>query len=90
MLSTMLIATLSVHLGLSDAVAPIISKIIKCPRCLSMWLTFIALLFHGSDIVFAGALSLLVAFVSNYFIFVLLFLNKFYEWLWERINNQKK
>jgi hypothetical protein len=55
-----------------------------------MWLTFIALLFHGSDIVFAGALSLLVAFVSNYFIFVLLFLNKFYEWLWERINNQKK
>jgi uncharacterized membrane protein len=90
MLLAIVVASLSVHLGLSEAVGKVIYKIIRCPQCLSCWLTFAATMYYGADILFAMTLSLLAAFLSNWMIFLFIGLTKLYNVLWERLNKENK
>ena len=81
----MVAATVSVHLGLPQAIAGVLMKISKCHKCLSFWLTLLGLLWLGCPIVHAALLSLLAAYLSNWFAVLMVVLNKLYERLWERL-----
>lgn len=88
-LSVMIAATLIVNLGLGEAIARVSGKILQCPLCLSFWGTMAALLYSGADIIVTVVLSILMAYLSNFFGIVLMILNQLYDKLWQR-NNRKK
>lgn len=88
-LSVMIAATLIVNLGLGEAIAKVSGKILQCPLCLSFWGTMAALLYSGADIIVTVVLSILMAYLSNFFGIVLMILNQWYDKLWQR-NNRKK
>lgn len=82
----MVVATISVHLGLPQAIASVVSKVCKCHKCLTFWLTLFGLLVIGCPPHYAALLSLLSAYSSYWFSLLLVLLNKIYEKLWERLN----
>lgn len=81
----MVVATVSVHLGLPQAIVGVVRKICECHKCLSFWLTLLGLLLMGTPILYAALLSLFAAFLSNWFAMLLVILNNLSERLWERI-----
>ena len=83
-LIAMLVATLAHHLGLSEAVAKVISKILKCPRCLTFWFVLFVLFACGCNILIAIGLSILMAYLSIWIGLPLGMLNDLYERLWQR------
>lgn len=83
---TMVVATLAVHLGLPDAIAKVISKVMQCHKCLSFWSTLIVLTYLGADIIIAALLSIFAAYMSNWFAMLLVMFNKLSEKIWERLN----
>lgn len=88
-LSVMIAATLTVNLGLGEAIAKVSGKILQCPLCLSFWGTMAALLYSGADIIATVVLSILMAYLSNFFGIVLMILNQWYDKLWQRSNRKK-
>ena len=82
----MVVATVSAHLGLSQAVCQVVTKICRCHKCMSFWLTLSGMYAVGCPVVEAVLLSLLSAYISNWFVLVLIELNKWYDKLWERVN----
>lgn len=88
-LSVMIAATLIVNLGLGEAIAKVSGKILQCPLCLSFWGTMAALLYSGADIIVTVVLSILMAYLSNFFGIVLMILNQWYDKLWQRNNGKK-
>ena len=80
----MVSASLAVNLGLSDAVASVTGKILRCPTCLTFWSAFIVLISMGEDILLSGVLSIASAYLSNYFGLLLGGLNQTYERLWQQ------
>lgn len=82
-------AVLMQHLGLCEAIAEVIGKIARCHVCCCFWLTLAALLYSGCGIIAAISLSIIVAYLSNYFGILLMLMQKIYEKLWEKINKKK-
>lgn len=83
-LIVMMAATLAQHLGLSEAVAKVVSKILKCPRCLSFWTVLFVLVILDHDPVIAVGLSILMAYLSIWSGLLLIKLNDLYERLWQK------
>jgi uncharacterized membrane protein YgdD (TMEM256/DUF423 family) len=86
MLITAITACVGVHLGLFGAIASVISKIASCERCSCFWLTVIALTYYGADVIAVVALSMLAAYLSSWIGVSLIWLNKIYDRLWEKLN----
>ena len=84
-LMSMVVGTLMQHLGLSEAIARVITKIAKCHRCCSFWLTLAVMIYYGYEPFESLVLSILMAYLSNFFGLVLLLMNKLYTKLWQRI-----
>ncbi len=82
-------AVLMQHLGLCEAIAEVISKIAKCHVCSCYWFTLAALLYSGCGIIEAISLSIIMAYLSNYFGIILMLMQKLYDKLWEKINKKK-
>lgn len=80
-----MLATLAHHLGLPEAIARIGQKVAKCPKCLSFWIVLFVLVRAGCDVVVAIGLSLIVAYLSYWFGLLLLWLNRKYDDLWQRL-----
>lgn len=85
-LIAMVVAVLACHLGLSEAFAKVVSKIARCPKCLTFWLVLLVLMVTCENTIVAIALSLLCAYLSNWVGLLLLWLNKVYNKVWERLN----
>ena len=82
----MIVATLAVHMGLPQEIAKVITKVCGCHKCLSFWISLIAMAIVGCPLWLALLLSLLAAYVSNWFALLLILLNKIYNKIWQRIN----
>ena len=82
-------AVLMQHLGLCEAIAEIIGKIAKCHICCCFWLTLAALLHSGCEIVAAISLSIVMAYLSNYFVIVLMLMQRIYSVLWQKTSKKK-
>ena len=83
-LLTMMAVCLAQHLGLPQAIASVMLKVCKCPKCLTFWSTLLVLLTAGCDILVALALSILMSYISHFFGLVLMVLNNLYDRLWQR------
>lgn len=88
-LTVMIVAGLAYHLGLPQAIASVVAKVARCPKCLTFWATFIVLLIVGSGLLFAVMLSVLTAYLSHYWGLVMMLLNDLYNKLWERVNKNE-
>lgn len=85
----MIVAVLAHHLGLSEAVARVVSKIARCPKCLTFWIVLLVLAVSGENTIVAIALSLFCTYLSNWFGLLLMWLGKVYGKVWEIINKAK-
>ena len=88
-IAVMIGCTLAVHLNLPQAISMVVSRVCKCHKCLTFWGTMIILAILGCNILIAAMLAILMAYLSNWFAMLLIWLNKKYEELWQR-QNQKK
>lgn len=86
-LISMMTGVLMQHLGLSEAISETIGKIAKCHQCCSFWLTLSSLIYFGYEPFASLALSMLMAYLSNYFGMALILMNKIYSRLWEKIQD---
>lgn len=85
-LIAMVVACLAHHLGLSEAIAKVVSKVARCPKCLTFWLVLLVLMITCENTIVAISLSLLCAYLSNWVGLLLMWLNKVYNKVWERLN----
>lgn len=53
------------HLGLAQAIAEVMDKILKCSQCLTFWSVIVGLIYIGQDIVTAIFLAISMAYLSN-------------------------
>ena len=88
-LAVMMIAGLAHHLGLPQAIASEVAKVLRCPKCLTFWATFIILMYVGSGLFIAVMLSVLTAYLSHYWGLVLMLLHDLYNVLWQKINKRE-
>ena len=86
----MVFATLAVHLGLMDAAADVLRKVLICHQCFSFWLTLSVLTIAGCCLPCALLLAIFIAYASNWFSLILIFLTKKYDNLWRRVNRKNR
>ena len=72
------------HLGLAQAIAEVMDKILKCSQCLTFWSVIVGLIYLGQDIVTAIFLAISMAYISNWFGLILLYLQRKFTTLYER------
>lgn len=94
MLSVSIVLMLTIlimhHLGLVEAVIDVVAKIAKCSTCSCFWGVLAILIYLGYDVIGAMALSILMAYLSNYVGILLVFANKIYGRLWQRVNKSSR
>lgn len=83
-LIVMIASLLAQHLGLTDAVSKILTKILKCPRCLSFWAVLAVLLWLRCNLIIAMGLSILMAYLSVWIGMLLVLASKLYDRLWQK------
>lgn len=84
-------ASLSQHLGLTEAVAKIISKIAACPMCCTFWCCVTVLvLIYCVPIHYALMMAICASYASHWFIMLLIVLQHKYNELWQRLTRNKK
>lgn len=81
----MMLATLAHHLGLPEAIARVVLKVAKCPKCLSFWVALLVLVLVGCNVIIAVGLSLIAAYLSFWFGLLLGVLNRKYDELWQKL-----
>lgn len=82
------VALLSQHLGLAQEIARIITKISRCSKCTTMWVTLGVLVLCGYEILAAAALSLIMAYLSYWFGLILIIFQAIYNKLWQRLQRR--
>lgn len=85
-LIALIFGMLAHHLGLSEAIASVITKIAKCHKCFVFWTSLSLLAFCDYNILAAIGLSLVNAYLSNWVGLILMWLNRKYDIIWERLN----
>ena len=83
-LAAMIAATLIQHLGLAEAVAKVVGKVAACNQCFTFWSALTSLLYCHCDVVVAVVLSIIMAYLSNWFVLLLLCLQRLFTRLYEK------
>lgn len=94
LLLTSIVLTVSVnlihHLGLAQAIAEVVGKILACSQCLTFWSVMAGLIYLGQDIATATFLAITMAYLSNWFGLLLLYLQRKFTTLYEREKDKKE
>lgn len=83
-LFTAVTAAVAHHLGLVEKAAGIAGEIAGCPRCTVFWVTLGVLLIEHTDVVASVAVSMVLAYLTDWFGLLLFDFAKLYEKLWKR------
>lgn len=86
----MVSANLIHHLGLAQAIAEVVDKILRCNQCLTFWSVIAGLTYFGQDIVTATILAITMAYLSNWFGLILLYLQRKFTTLYEREKDKEE
>ena len=78
------------HLGLAQAIAEVVGKILECSQCLTFWSVITGLTYLGQDIVTATFLAITMAYLSNWFGLILLYLQRKFTTLYEREKDKEE
>ena len=89
-LATMMVCVIAQHLGLTEAISSVLARISKCYRCVTFWGTLTALLALKKGIFEALFLSILMSYLSNFFALSLLWMQRQYNILWEKVERGKR
>jgi hypothetical protein len=76
---TMIAAFTLQHLGLTEAIAKVVTKIARCYMCTTFWSVLAVLILLGYDILDCVLLSALSAYVSNFMAFIYELLQMLYN-----------
>lgn len=87
--AVMVVATTACHLGLPQEVAKVLCKIMRCHKCLSFWTSLAVLFLTGCPLLIAVPLSLMSAYLSNWYAVFLVVLNQIHDRLWNHLNRRK-
>lgn len=87
-IATMVVVTVAHHLGLTDAVAKVTCKILSCNMCCTFWSCLLLLMYMDVPLLYCALLSILSAYASNWFVFVLMGLQNLYDKLWQRLKTK--
>ena len=77
------------HLGLAQAIAEVMNKILGCSQCLTFWSVVAGLTYLGQDIITAVFLAITMAYLSNWLGLILLYLQRKFTTLYEREKDKK-
>lgn len=83
--AVMVAATMAQHLGLTEAIARIVLKIAQCNMCCTFWTCLAVLWLCDCPLTVAALLSIVAAYVSNWFVLLLVLIEKTYNKLWQRL-----
>lgn len=86
----MVAATLAQHLGLAEAIARVVDKVASCAQCFTFWCTMSALLYLGYNVYLSALAAIVVAYLSNWFVLLLVFLQRIFTQLYEKTRNEKE
>lgn len=78
------------HLGLAQAIAKVVGKILECSQCLTFWSVMAGLIYLGQDIVTATFLAITMAYLSNWFGLLLLYLQRKFTILYEKKRDKEE
>lgn len=78
------------HLGLAQAIAEVVGKILECSQCLTFWSVMAGLIYIGQDIIKAAFLAITMAYLSNWFGLLLLYLQSKFTILYERERDKEE
>ncbi len=87
-LLVMFFTTLMFHLGFPEAIAKIVLKIAKCPKCVTFWVVLITTLWLKCEWWVSIGLSFLMGYCSLWLSLVFALLTNIYNQLWEKLNNK--
>ena len=88
-IAVMIGCTIAIHLNLPQAICGVVSKICRCHKCLSFWGTLVVLLLIGCNLIIAAMLAIGVAYLSNWFAMLLVWLNDMYDRVWQKVNQKR-
>nr|DAI89055.1 MAG TPA: hypothetical protein [Caudoviricetes sp.] len=83
-IAVMMAAALAHHLGLADAVAKVVDKVAACLKCFTFWCSMTALLYLGYDVFMSALAAVVAAYLSNWFVLALFFLQRKFTQLYEK------
>ena len=90
-LAVMAAAVTLQHLGLTSAIADVLDKVLRCPKCLAFWSTLIYLfVVAGQSLSQALGAAVLMAYLSHWFGLLLMRLSKLYDSLWQRARQRHR
>lgn len=78
------------HLGLAQAIAEVVGKILGCSQCLTFWSVMAGLIYLGQDVIIATFLAITMAYLSNWFGLLLLYLQRKFTILYEREREEEE
>ena len=78
------------HLGLAQAISEVVGKILECSQCLTFWSVMAGLIYLGQDIVTATFLAITMAYLSNWFGLLLLYLQRKFTILYEKKRDKEE
>lgn len=87
--AVMAAATMMQHLGLTEAIGKVVLKVMQCNMCCTFWATLAVTIMVGSPIWLAALLAITAAYASNWFVLILVTIEKLYNKLWQRLNQKK-
>lgn len=86
----MVSVTLIHHLGLAQAIAEVVDKVLSCSQCLTFWSVLAGLLYIGQDIITAMFFAITMAYLSNWFGLLLLYLQRIFNIFYGREKDKEE
>ena len=72
------------HLGLAHAISEVVDKVLSCGQCLTFWSVLAALVYLSTDLITAVFFAITMAYLSNWFGLLLLYLQRKFTILYEK------
>jgi hypothetical protein len=88
-IAAMIAATLIQHLGLAEAIAKVVTKVASCNQCCTFWFVLAVLVYCHHDIVVSVMLSILMAYASNWFVLLLMCLQRLFTYWYEKREKER-
>lgn len=93
-LAVMVAATLAQHLGLLEAVAKVVAKVVEkvagCSMCSTFWACMAVSVYMGEDLVLSFLFAIVAAYLSAWLGLLLILLQRLYNESWERLRKRSK
>ena len=78
------------HLGVAHAISGVVDKVLSCSQCLTFWIVLAALVYLSTDLITAVFFAIVMAYLSNWFGLLLLYLQRKFNIFYGREREKDK